>query len=409
MRSFGNMRAATPWVVLAISAVMAVAAVSLGVSGDADEVVIVVSIAVLGLVFGVTGALVASRSPGNPIGWIFCAMALLFESSILGDAYVIYGSGGLRPGSVWVGWMNQWLNNALAPTFIIFCFLLFPTGRLPSARWRAVVWTVALVAALHAASAALAPGALEDSGLENPAGIESAPFLGTVADVSIIVLVAPLMLLSALSLFVRLRRSSGVERQQMKWFAYAAALLAAYLVAGNAAELLIGGTFEGEGADLVFFLIFAAALSGVPVAMGVAILKHRLYDIDLLINKTLVYGALTGTLVFVYLGGVVGIQYVVRVLTGSESQLAVVASTLAIAALFNPLRRRIQHFIDRRFYRRKYDAAKTLEAFSMRLRNETNLETLSDDLAGVAKETVHPAHVSLWLRGMERGRSGHDE
>jgi hypothetical protein len=149
---------------------------------------------------------------------------------------------------------------------------------------------------------------------------------------------------------------------------------------------------------MVSIVIISVALLGLPIFTGIAIVRHRLYDIDLLINRTLVYGSLTATLVLVYIGSVVSLQAAVRVLTGQESTLAIVASTLAIAALFNPLRRRVQAFVDRRFYRSKYDAANTLEAFNARLRDETELDTLSDDVVGVVRETVQPAHVSLWLR-----------
>jgi hypothetical protein len=184
----------------------------------------------------------------------------------------------------------------------------------------------------------------------------------------------------------------------MKWFLYAAALLAADLVVVNLLGTLIGDPLDGEVAELVPFLAFLVALSGMPVAMGVAILRYRLYDIDILINRTLVYGSLTASLVLVYVGGVVSLQYAFRTLTGGESQLAIVASTLTIAALSSPLRRRIQGFIDRRFYRRRYDAARTLEDFTIRLRDETDLDALSEDLVGVVRETVQPAHTSLWLR-----------
>ncbi len=212
----------------------------------------------------------------------------------------------------------------------------------------------------------------------------------TVAVVSVIFAT---IVLSALSLVVRYRRASGVERQQLKWFALAAVLAACYIV-GQLAGLdrLLGST--------LWNLVDAATNTAVYVAVGVAILRYRLCEIDLLINRTLVYGSLTAMLALIYLGGVATTQTFFRALTGQEeqSQLAIVVSTLVIAALFNPLRRRIQGFIDRRFYRRKYDAAKTLGAFSAKLRDETDLDALNAELVGVVRETMQPAHVSLWLR-----------
>jgi uncharacterized membrane protein YhdT len=199
----------------------------------------------------------------------------------------------------------------------------------------------------------------------------------------------------ASAVFMRLSRAAGVERQQLKWFAYAAvasviATTLAYLIPGVIDTPL---WFERAGVALN-----VATIPAIPVAIGIAILRYRLYDIDLLINRTLVYGSLTATLVAIYFGGIVVLQRVFVALTGERSTLAVVASTLAIAALFNPLRRRVQGFVDRRFYRSKYDAAKTLEALSAKVRDETNLAALSDDLVGVVRETMQPAHVSLWLR-----------
>jgi len=387
-----------PWLVLGVSVALAAASVALGISGGAD-LFIAFSIAALGVVFAGTGALVASRAPGNWIGWIFCAMGLLFEFGILGEVYVAYGSlaDGFLPGRAWVGWISQWSNNAFAPTMIILSFLLFPTGRLPSARWRPVALIATGVAVVHAASAALTPGPLQDYGIQNPAGIEAATALRMIAEVSVLILVLPLMLLSVVSLFARLRRSSGIERQQLKWFAYAAALLATDLLASNALAVLLGGT-GNEVAEFIPFLTFVITLSGIPMAMGVAILKHRLYDIDIIINRTLVYGALTLSLLLVYVGCVVSLQYVLRAFTGGNSQLVIVASTLAIAALFNPLRRRIQSFIDWRFYRRKYDAVKTLEEFGAKLRDETDLESLNAEMLSVVRETMRPEHASLWLR-----------
>jgi hypothetical protein len=203
-----------------------------------------------------------------------------------------------------------------------------------------------------------------------------------------------LLLLAAGSMLVRLRRATGVERQQIKWFAYAAAVA----VSGNIVGHSLFAATEASWLRWVGVIPGMAGVLGMPVAMGIAILRYRLYEIDLLINRTLVYGSLTATLIALYFGGTVLLQRVFVALTGQKSTLAVVASTLVIAALFTPLRRRIQSFIDRRFYRRKYDARKTLEAFSAQLRDETDLEALSDDLVGVVRETMQPAHVSLWLR-----------
>jgi hypothetical protein len=191
-----------------------------------------------------------------------------------------------------------------------------------------------------------------------------------------------------ISLFVRFRRARGDERQQIKWFASAAALTLAWII--------VAEEQSGEIVALWGLLVIAS----IPVATGMAILRYRLYDIDRIINRTLVYGVLTGILALVYFGGVATSEAIFRALTGQEQQpqIAVVVSTLVIAALFTPLRRRIQRFIDRRFYRRKYDASKTLEDFSAQLRDETDLEALSNDLVGVVRETMQPAYVSLWLR-----------
>ena len=202
------------------------------------------------------------------------------------------------------------------------------------------------------------------------------------------------IIISALSLVARYRRASGVERQQLKWLAFAAVLVALSLVGQPLGEAL-------------WNLLDAATTTALYVAVGVAILRHRLYDIDVIINRALVYGSLTATLVALYFGGIVLLHRFFVILTGERSTLAVVASTLLIAALFNPLRRRVQGFVDRRFYRSKYDAVKTLEGFSVKLRDETDLDALNDDLVGVVRETVQPAHASLWLRSpTEVGRGG---
>jgi hypothetical protein len=196
---------------------------------------------------------------------------------------------------------------------------------------------------------------------------------------------------SAVSLIVRMRRAGRVERQQIKWLAYGGALVVGAVFASGVISI-----WSPE----VGIALIGVGLLGVPIFTGVAIARYRLYDIDIVINRTLVYGALTAALVAVYFGGVAALQALFRALTGQEQQpqLAIVVSTLAIAALFEPLRRRIQSFIDRRFYRSKYDARKTLEAFSVNLRDETDLQALNEDLVGVVRETMQPAYASLWLR-----------
>jgi hypothetical protein len=274
-----------------------------------------------------------------------------------------------------------------------FQFLLFPDGRLPSRRWRWFAWLSLLLILVGTISQAFAPGLVQGGdvgGIYNPLGVEGLPNV----EKPIQTLLFALMLISAASLFVRLVRASGVERQQLKWFTYASALSASSVILTYTISEAIGSVWLGWVGEVMII----AALLGTPIAMGIAILRYRLYEIDIIINRTLVYGPLTATLVALYFGAVVLLQRLFVVLTGEKSTLAVVASTLVIAALFNPLRRRIQAFIDRRFYRRKYDAAKTLEAFSAKLRDETDLEALNHELVEVVKETMQPAHVSLWLR-----------
>jgi hypothetical protein len=244
--------------------------------------------------------------------------------------------------------------------------------------------------------------------VRNPFGLEGQPWI---ADATNAILVPFLLciLASIVSLILRYRRSGGEVRQQIKWIAFAASFLGLMFVSAMASSVIFfffaPETWESSADTPPFWLellfyVMVLSLAGVPVAVGIAILRYRLYDIDILINRTLVYGALTATLVLIYFGGVATTQAIFQALTGQEQQpqLAVVVSTLVIAALFNPLRRRIQFFIDRRFYRRKYDAAKTLEAFSAKLRDETDLDALNAELVGVVRETMQPAHVSLWLR-----------
>jgi hypothetical protein len=244
---------------------------------------------------------------------------------------------------------------------------------------------------------ALAPGPIIALGpIRNPLGVERLPNAYQAAEG----VVNALMLVAAISLFIRFRRARGAERQQIKWFVYAIALVVSAAIVTYPVSEAIGSVWL----KWIAYVPFIVGVMSIPVSMGIAIMRYRLYGIDIIINRTLVYAPLTATLVALYFGGVVLLQLLFVALTGDRSTLAVVASTLAIAALFNPLRRRIQGLVDRRFYRSKYDAARTLEAFSARLRDETDLEALNNDLVGVVSETMHPAHVSLWLREPDEGR-----
>jgi hypothetical protein len=356
------------------------------------------------LVFPLVGALIASRRPENPIGWLCLADGLLWMITSMLDDYSVYGmaSPGSVPFPLGAAGINNWLWVPQVGLLATYVFLLFPDGRLPSRRWRPLAWLCGVVIVSVSVGVMLSPESLDmPRGIRNPFGLEAAPWVA-VAAYAILPLLPLCMFASAVSLVLRYRRSKGDERQQIKWIAFAASLVAlTYLIAMVASFIHPSEAWLTAGPVLWLNLLTIAALLSfvtIPIAVGFAVLRYRLYDIDLLINRTLVYGSLTAMLVALYFGGIVVLQRVFVILTGQRSTIAVVVSTLLIAALFNPLRRRIQSFIDRRFYRRKYDARKTLEAFSVKLRDATDLDVLSDDLVGVVRETMQPAHASLWLR-----------
>ncbi len=361
------------------------------------------------LAFPLVGALIASKRPHNPIGWICLAAGLFWMLIVLGDA-----NPSLIQTPVAIAALTQWTWVPPVGLLGIYMILLFPDGKLPSRRWRALAWFSGAVMVLASVALTLSPGPLPDHpGVRNPFGLEGYPMVAQ-ALTGVIALLPICILASAASLIWRYRHSGGEVRQQIKWVAFAASLVGVVYLSALVFGLFFAPEATWGGADappLVGILLNAVLLSyaGVPIAVGFAVLKYRLYDIDLLINRALVYGSLTVLLSLVYVGGVVGLQYILRLLTGQESTLAIVASTLAIAALFDPLRRRIQSFIDRRFYRRKYDARKTLEAFSAKLRNETNLEVLNSELVGVVRETMQPVHVLLWLRPDSSAKGGRGE
>jgi uncharacterized membrane protein SirB2 len=384
---------------IALSRAASSAVPDLPFSGETDDGSVIANLVTL-LPFSVVGAIIASRQPRNSIGWLFCSVGVTIGlNSFAGDYAEFWLASGFGPDSVGetAAWLSSWLWFLLVYVPMSFLLLLVPDGRPPSPRWRPVAWGVALGTAGGVVGYALKAGPLVDfPHIANPYGVDS-PVVGMVGVAGSIV-AAGSMVASAVSLIVRLRRAESVERQQIKWLAYGGAVMVGILGAGG----LI--TLWSVPASIV---VMSVSLLGLPVFTGIAIVKYRLYDIDLLINRTLVYGALTAMLVLVYLCGVVFLQHLFRTLAGGESQLAIVASTLAIAALFEPLRRRVQVFIDRRFYRRKYDARKTLEAFSTKMRDETDLDALNDDLVGVVRDTMQPAYASLWLRP-ETGAKGEE-
>jgi hypothetical protein len=363
----------------------------------------ILTIAILVVAFSVVGAVISSHRPENAVGWLFCCAALFQGLSVFTYEYAIYALI-TKPGSLPLGaemsWMSPWIWAPGLGLILVFLPLQFPDGRLPSRRWRPVAWLGGASIVLICVPTLIILWPKRGTALlGGPVNNEEGP--AQILDLLVEVVAFPLMLVAGLgaviSLLVRFRRARGEERQQIKWFTSAAALtlLLVFLVEGIPEGNRLFEAITAAGAVLV--------VPSIPVAAGIAILRYRLYDIDILINRTLVYGALTALLATIYFGGVAATQAIFRTLTGQERQpqLAIVVSTLVIAALFNPLRRRIQGFIDRRFYRSKYDARKTLEEFSTKLRDETNLDSLSDDLVGVVRETMQPTHVSLWLRSSD--------
>ena len=344
------------------------------------------------------GLLVVHRRPANPVGWIIAGTVVTAGVTDFAESYAVYTlytDPGSLPGGESMAWLSNWVFIPVLFAAPAMLFLLFPDGQLVSRRWIPVFWLVILTTCAAMTTSIFQP-VLNDppfEGVVNPLGF--APPQALLAPLSYIGWpgMAASFLVAAFAMILRLRRSRGVERQQLKWLAAAAAILPLASVSGVVLYYLGYDSIAG----------FLAVFSILPIflAAGYAILRYRLYDIDLIINRTLVYGSLTVMLAAVYFGSVAGLQRLLSPLTGESNQLSTVASTLLIAALFTPLRRRIQGLIDRRFYRSRYDAVTTLEAFSVKLRDETDLDTLGSGLVSVVRETMQPEHVSLWLRSRE--------
>jgi hypothetical protein len=355
----------------------------------------------LGLVmllsFGWFGALIVARQPSQPIGWILCALAGTSALTFFANEYAIYGlitHPGAVPGAAALAWFSTWAIT-IPLGLLAALLLLFPTGRLPSPRWRWWLWVAGIGNLLfilsHLSLWPLRGPEFLRLDTSDPAGIAGVLFtVGATA--------GPVAVVAAgVSVLVRFRRAQEAERQQIKWLLYAVltVILAYPLLA--VAMTALGSTSELAGDVSVSLLV-----APVPLAMGLAILRFRLYDIDRLINRTVVYGLLTVLLGAIYAAGVFTIGRLLDPADG-QSELAVAASTLAVAALFQPARHRIQQTVDRRFNRRKYNAVKTVEAFSARLRDEVDLDTLSTELLALVDETVQPTRSSLWLRPTGQG------
>jgi hypothetical protein len=370
------------WAVLA-----AVAALLSAREGDLFDVLLSPAL----VVFAGVGALVAARQPRNAIGWVLLATALAFAFTGLTEAYVRTSD----DPALFMLWLDDWTFIVWIALASLWIPLLFPDGRLPSRRWRPLAWGGSAAFALGVLGTAFGDRKLETAAQVDVANPYALP--GVAGDVAagIASMVGVLYLLPVLGavagLVVRTRRARGVERQQLKWFAFVGALmlvallLSAVSLLDRSLESTLG--IVGWGGFLLLFML------GLPAAIGAAVLRHRLYDIDVVIRRTLVYGGLTVMLGATYLSLVLLVG-----LTAGQSDVAIAGSTLAVAALFRPARGRIQAAVDRRFYRRRYDAAQTLEAFSARLRDELDLEALQGEIRAVVGETVQPAHVSLWLR-----------
>ncbi len=351
-----------------------------------------IAFAMMGTLSAVTGAVVAARVSSNAIGWIVLALGLGVGLLLSLGAYAEIGvltSAGPLPAQAIAAWLSDVLGIPLFFGVTGFLLMLFPTGHLPTPRWRWFAWIFGALVSVATLSYGMLPGTISP-GVDNPFAVEgdAGELVRSVADVTDWTAL-PAMLLCAMALVVRLRRARGIERQQLKWFTYSAT------VAGVGLGLTI--VTPGVLGDLAFF----AGLSGVvllPVTAGIAVLRYRLYDVDLVIKRTLVYATLTALLVGTYLVLVLLLQVLLGRVAG-DSDLAVAVSTLAVAALFRPLRSAIQSLVDRRFFRSRYDAARTLEAFSDRLRHELDLATVGASLRAVVRDTMQPTHVSVWTRG----------
>ena len=374
--------------ILGAAASLTIAAV--GGAGVKGGLLVAIATIALFLVASIVGGLVASRHPSNPIGWILCCFSAINGVSLVLEGYTEYyvsSGSGSRLVAETAAWINTWSYIAafLAVTLVL---LLFPDGHLPSRRWAVALWCCVVGNAAFAAGAALDTGPLHEyPQIVNPLGVSHR--LSSVIEPIGIALTLIALFAAAVSVVARFRRSTGVERQQIKLLAVASLIAAA--------AMLVAAAIGLAGSDDLANAVIVLGILCIPVAIGVAMLRYRLYDVDRLISRTLVYGSLTALLGAAYAAMVLAGQALFSSFAGG-SNLAIAVSTLLVAALFLPVRARVQRLVDRRFYRRRYDAQRTLEAFGTRLREQVDLATLTVELRTVADETMQPAHLSVWLR-----------
>jgi hypothetical protein len=338
--------------------------------------------------FGGVGALLTWRRPGHPVGWILAAIGLVEAADFATFEYGLAASAGHSlPGSAYAGWVQLWIWVPFVTLAAVYLVLLFPDGRVPSARWRLVSWLAGGFAVVAIAGLAFSPGSDRPNlpALSNPLGVTPAalPFGAAVAGLAGLVCC---VVLAVWSLAARARRSTATERQQIKWLAWSGCLVAVALVPAVALSLT-----PGTAARLASGVLFAAVLA-MPAAVGVAVLRYRLYDIDRVISRTLAYAIVTGLLAGLY----AGLVLLATGVFGVRAPVAVAAATLAAAALFSPVRRGVQHRVDRRFNRARYDAEATVAAFAARLKDAVDLDAVRGDLARAVQTALEPAHVSIW-------------
>lgn len=398
------MRARAPWAVWLFTIIGLVGCLVIGTNADRPdgeiEPVILFAVFVMVLGFATVGALIVSRHPSNPVGWICGAVAVIYVSAGLADSSVtsyperVQDAGPAVRLLIAIGESLWAVGLGLGATLLL---LLFPDGRLPSRRWRPIAWAASAFLIVIPLALILTPGRIQGYPVQNPVGIPgAASVLEGIVGLTFLGLMFTVPLCIS-SLFFRYRSAGPLQRQQLKWLLFATSLVGVLFSTAVVIDV-IGNQSDASG-ELSNFLS-TAGISFIPIGIGVAVLKHRLYDIDVIINRALVYTGLTAVLALTYVTIVFGLQQILSPIT-EQSDLAIAASTLAVAALFRPMRSRLQGFIDHRFYRRKFDAQRTLDEFSSTLRDEVDLSALSSRLTGVVTDTMQPRHVSLWLRGKQ--------